>query len=196
MLPLVLGLLLFFLVHLVPTRPDLRSGLVERFGQGGYKAIVSVISLAGLVLIVVGFGKLQVMPAKNPELWIPPVWTRHLAFLLMLPAMIMFVAAEVPCHIRTAVKHPMLAGIKIWATAHLLANGDLASILLFGSFLGYAIYDRISVKQRMVAPRPGPRSGGIRNDIIVVALGLALYIFMLSIGHAWLIGVPLLPGWY
>ena len=196
MLPLVLGLLLFFLVHLVPTRPDLRSGLVERFGQGGYKAIISVISLAGLVLIVVGFGKLQVMPAKNPELWIPPVWTRHLAFLLMLPAMILFVAAEVPCHIRTAVKHPMLAGIKIWATAHLLANGDLASILLFGSFLGYAIYDRISVKQRMVAPRPGPRSGGIRNDIIVVALGLALYIFMLSIGHAWRIGVPLLPGWY
>lgn len=174
----------------------MRSGLVERFGQGGYKAIISVISLAGLVLIVVGFGKLQVMPAKNPELWIPPVWTRHLAFLLMLPAMILFVAAEVPCHIRTAVKHPMLAGIKIWATAHLLANGDLASILLFGSFLGYAIYDRISVKQRMVAPRPGPRSGGIRNDIIVVALGLALYIFMLFIGHAWLIGVPLLPGWY
>jgi uncharacterized membrane protein len=196
LLPLVLGLLLFFLVHLVPTRPDLRDGLVERFGQNGYRAIFSVISLAGLVLIVVGFGKLQVMPGKNPELWIPPVWTRHLAFLLMLPALILVVAAFVPSHIRTAVKHPMLAGIKIWATAHLLANGDLASILLFGSFLAYAIYDRISVKQRMVAPKPGPSSGGIGNDIIVVAVGVALYAFMLFVGHAWLIGVPLLPGWY
>ncbi|HEX5600775.1 MAG TPA: NnrU family protein, partial [Hyphomicrobiaceae bacterium] len=75
-------------------------------------------------------------------------------------------------------------------------NGDLASILLFGSFLAYAIYDRISVKQRMVAPKPGPSSGGIGNDIIVVAVGVALYAFMLFVGHAWLIGVPLLPGWY
>lgn len=195
MVPLVLGLLLFFLVHLVPTQPDLRRGLVDRFGVNGYKAAISVVSLVGLVLIIVGFGKLQVMPGKNPELWAPPIWTRHLAFLLMVPAMILFVAAEVPSRIRAAVRHPMLAGIKIWAAAHLLANGDLASVLLFGSFLGYAIYDRISVKQRMVAPRSGPASGGVRNDLIVVALGLVLYIFMLFIGHAWLIRVPLLPGW-
>lgn len=195
MVPLVLGLLLFFLVHLVPTQPDLRRGLVDRFGVNGYKAAVSVVSLVGLVLIIVGFGKLQVMPGKNPELWAPPIWTRHLAFLLMVPAMILFVAAEVPSRIRAAVRHPMLAGIKIWAAAHLLANGDLASVLLFGSFLGYAIYDRISVKQRMVAPRPGPASGGVRNDLIAVALGLVLYTFMLFIGHAWLIRVPLLPGW-
>lgn len=192
---LVLGLLLFFLAHLAPTRTDLRHGLVERFGLNGYKAVLSVISIVGLVLIVVGFGKLQVMPGKNPELWTPPVWTRHIAFLLMLPAMILFVAAEVPSRIRTAVKHPMLAGIKIWAAAHLLANGDLASALLFGSFLAYAVYDRISVKQRLVAPRPGPSSGGLRNDVIVVGAGVALYVFMLTIGHSWLIRVPLLPGW-
>ncbi len=196
MLPLVLGLLVFFTIHLLPTQADLRRGLAERLGDKGYKAVFSIISLVGLVLIVVGYGKLQVMAGKNPEIWTPPVWTRHLAFLLMLPAMILFVAAEVPSRIRTAVKHPMLAAVKIWATAHLLANGDLASILLFGSFLAYAVFDRISLKQRMVAPRPGPRSAGLRNDIFVVALGVALYAFMLTVGHAWLIRVPLLPGWY
>ena len=196
MLTFLLGLVLFFLVHLVPTQTDLRRGLVDRFGSGGYKAVISVVSLIGLVLIVVGFGDLQTMPGKNPELWVPPVWTRHIAFLLMLPAMILFVAAEVPSRIRSAVKHPMLAGIKVWAAAHLLANGDLASVLLFGSFLGYAVYDRISVKQRMVAARPGPQSGGLRNDFLVVALGVGLYAFMLLVGHALLIRVPLLPGWY
>jgi len=196
MVVLVLGLLVFFLVHIVPTQPELKRGLVDRLGANGYKAVFSVISLVGIVLIIVGFGKLQVMAGKNPELWTPPVWMRHITFALMLPAMILFVAAEVPCRIRTAVKHPMLAGIKLWAAGHLLANGDLASILLFGSFLGYAIYDRISVKQRLVMPRPGPHSGGLRNDALVVAAGVALYFVMLTIGHARLIGVPLLPGWY
>lgn len=194
MVPLVLGLLIFFLVHLVPTQTDLRRGLVERLGVNGYKAAFSVVALIGLVLIVVGFGKMQVMPGKNPELWTPPVWTRHLAFLLMLPAFVLLVAAYVPSRIRTAVKHPMLAAIKLWAVAHLLANGDLASLLLFGSFLGFAVYDRISVKHRGILPAPAP--GGFLNDAFVVAAGVALYLFMLTIGHARLIGVPLLPGWY
>ncbi len=193
MLPLVLGLLVFFLVHLVPTQVDLRQGLAGRLGENGYRAAFSVAALIGLILIIVGFGKLQVMAGKNPEIWSPPVWTRHIAFLLMLPAMVLIVAAYVPSQIRTATKHPMLAAIKLWATAHLLANGDLASILLFGSFLGYTAYDRISVKRRHVKV-PAPPQGWV-NDIIVVAAGLALYGAMLTIGHAWLIGVPLLPGW-
>lgn len=196
MVVLVLGLLAFFLVHLVPTQPDLRGGLAARLGTNGYKIVFSVISFISLVLIIIGFGKLQVMAGKNPEIWTPPVWTRHITFLLMLPAMILLVAAEVPSRIRAAVKHPMLVGIKLWAAGHLLANGDLASMLLFGSFLAYAVYDRISVKQRLVMPKPGPRDGGLRNDVIVVAAGVALYVLMLTIGHARLIGVPLLPGWY
>jgi uncharacterized membrane protein len=192
MLPLVLGLLVFFLVHLVPTEADLRRGLAGRLGENRYKAIFSVVALVGLVLIIIGYGKLQVMAGKNPEIWTPPIWTRHIAFLLMLPAMVLIVAAYVPSHIRTATKHPMLAGIKLWATAHLLANGDLASILLFGSFLAYAVYDRISVKRRSVKIPTAPH--GWVNDIIAIAAGLALYGFMLTVGHAWLIGVPLLPG--
>ncbi len=194
MFPLILGLLIFFVVHLVPTESDLRRGLVDRLGANGYKAVFSILSLIGFVLIVVGFGKLQVMPGKNPEIWAPPVWTRHLAFLLMLPSFVLIVAAYVPSHIRTAVKHPMLAGVKLWALAHLLANGDLASIILFGSFLAYGVYDRISVKRRGVMPAPAP--AGVLNDAIVLAAGAALYIFMLTIGHARLIGVPLLPGWH
>lgn len=198
MLPLVLGLLIFFLVHLAPTQVDLRRGLVERFGLVGYKVIFSALSLVGLVLIIVGYGKMQVMVGKNPEIWTPPIWARHLTFLFMLPAMVLLVAAYVPSRIRTATKHPMLAAIKFWAAGHLFANGDLASILLFGSFLAYAVYDRISVKRREAVQPPAPVATATSwwNDALVVGLGLALYGFMLTVGHARLIGVPLLPGWY
>ena len=108
----------------------------------------AVVSLIGFALIVLGFHKLQLHPGKNPQLWDPPMWTRHIALALMLPAMIALVAAYVPSHIHTMLKHPMLVAIKIWALAHLLANGDLASLVLFGSFLAFAVYDRISVKRR------------------------------------------------
>ena len=107
-----------------------------------------MLSLVGLTLIVLGFYKLHLHPGKNPILWDPPTWTRHMALALMLPAMIALVATYVPSHIHVMLKHPMLVAIKIWALAHLLANGDLASLLLFGSFLAFAVYDRISVKRR------------------------------------------------
>ena len=136
MLPLILGLVVFFAVHLVPSQPALKQGLVDRFGETAFKIGFGAIALIGLAAIVYGYHKMQVMPGKNPVLWDPPTWTRHIAFLLMLPAMILLVAAYVPSRIRTAVKHPMLAAIKIWALAHLLVNGDLASLLLFGEFLG------------------------------------------------------------
>ncbi len=190
MLILVLGILLFLAIHLVPTSPSLRAGLVDRFGEGAYKVGFSVLSLIGFALIVVGFHKLQVMPGKNPIIWDPPSWTRHIAFLLMIPAMILLVAALIPSRIRTAAKHPMLAAIKFWALAHLLVNGDLGSLVLFGSFLAFAVYDRISVKRRPGgAPPPAPASA--LNDVIVVVLGLALYAVLMFGGHGALIGVPL-----
>lgn len=189
MLPLILGLLLFFAVHLVPTSPSLRNGLVERFGAGAYRVGFAVLSLAGFALIVLGYHKLQLMPGKNPVLWDPPSWTRHIAFLLMLPAMILFVAAFVPSRVRTAVKHPMLAAIKAWALAHLLVNGDLGSMVLFGAFLAFAVYDRISIKHRTVTVPPSPT--GFTNDVLVLLGGLALFAVMLFWGHGALIGVPL-----
>jgi len=194
MLPLILGLLLFFAVHLVPTSPSLRQGLLDRFGTAAYRIGFSVISLIGFVLIVVGYHKLQVMTGKNVVLWDPPSWTRHIAFLLMVPAMILLVAAFVPSRIRAAAKHPMLAAIKFWALAHLLVNGDLGSLLLFGAFLAFAVYDRISVKHR-AAPGPlGSATGGPLNDVIVVVAGLALYAVVMFWGHGALIGVPIVSS--
>ena len=190
MLPLILGLLLFFAIHLVPTSPSLRDGLVERFGASAYKIGFSVLSLVGFVLIVLGYHKLPLMPGKNPVLWDPPTWTRHIAFLLMVPAMILLVATFVPSRIRTAAKHPMLAAIKFWALAHLLVNGDLGSLVLFGSFLAFAVYDRISVKHR-AAVGPALVSPGPFNDVVVVVVGLVLFALMLVWGHGALIGVPI-----
>lgn len=190
MLLLVIGLLLFFAVHLVPTSPSLRQGLVARFGESAFKIGFSVLALAGFVLIVLGYHKLQLMPGKNPVLWDPPSWTRHIAFLLMLPAMILIVAAFIPSRIRSAVKHPMLAAIKAWALSHLLVNGDLGSLVLFGGFLAFAVYDRISVKSRPDKAPPPPPSG-IMGDVLVVVLGLALYALMMVWGHGALIGVPI-----
>jgi uncharacterized membrane protein len=157
-------------------------------GESGYKAVFSIVSLIGLVLIVLGFAKLQLHPGKNPQLWIPPLWTRHVAMALMLPAMIALVAAYVPSRIHTALKHPMLVAIKLWALAHLLANGDRLA-LLFGSFLAFAVYDRISVKRRGALGPLGSRTGPWINDVIVLVLGVGLYALFLLWAHQLLIGV-------
>ena len=163
----------------------------RQLGAGSYKLAFSALSILGFALIVLGYHKLQLNPGKNPVLFSPPGWTRHVAYALMLPAMIFLVAAYVPSRIRSVLKHPMLVAIKLWALAHLLVNGDLASVLLFGSFLAYAIYDRISVKQRAALGPLGARTGPPINDVIVIVAGLALYAFMLLLGHGVLIGVPL-----
>jgi len=189
MLVMVIGLVVFFAVHLVPTNPELRNGLLARFGLTGYKAVFSILALIGLVLIILGFHKLQLHPGKNPQLWMPPLWTRHIALALMLPAMIALVAAYVPSRIRTMLKHPLLVAIKIWALAHLLANGDLGALLLFGSFLAYAVYDRISVKRRHALGPLGDKTGPWFNDFIVLVVGMGLYLVLLLWAHQFLIGV-------
>lgn len=194
MMLLIVGLIIFLGVHILPTNPDVRDSLRERLGVGTYKAVFAVVSLIGLAIIVYGYHKMQLNPGKNPVLWDPPVWTRHLAALLMLPALIFLVAAYMPSRIRTALKHPMLVAVKIWALAHLLANGDAASLLLFGTFLAYAVYDRISVKHR---GDKGPLGEAVAhsalNDVAVVAIGTALYAALLFGGHEWLIGVAPIP---
>jgi uncharacterized membrane protein len=195
MMLLGLGLATFFAVHLIPTSTDTRDGLISRFGAGPYKALFSIASLASLALIVYGYHKLQLNPGKNPQLWVPPTWTKHIAFLLMIPASIFLVAAYTPSRIRTAVKHPMLIAVKTWALAHLIANGDLAGVVLFTSFLLYAVYDRISLKSRSDASGLGPlgrAKGTLSGDIIAVAGGLTFYAFMMFGGHGYLIGKKLL----
>lgn len=196
MMALILGLVIFFAAHVLPTNTQLRDGLVARFGASAYKAGFSIISLAGLVVIVLGYYKMQhLYPGKNPILYDPPLFMRHITLALMLPAMILLVASQIPSRIRTAVGHPMLAAVKIWAFAHLLANGDGASVLLFGSFLAYAVYDRISVKKRGARGPLGDKAPtGILNDVLVVVIGAVLYAALLHGGHAWLFGVAPLPG--
>ncbi len=193
MMLLVLGIVVFIGIHLLPTQPDLRSGLITRFGEGAYKVAFALLSFAGLALIVVGYHKLQLMPGKNPQLWVPPAGMRHLAAALMLPALILLAAAYIPSRIRTAVKHPMLAAVKIWALAHLLANGDLGGMVLFASFLAWAVVDRISVKKRGAMGPLGAAKGGLGGDLAAILVGTVLYVVLILGGHYWLFGKVPLP---
>jgi uncharacterized membrane protein len=186
---LVVGIVVFLGIHLLPTVPNLRERLIARLGQNGYRATFSVLSIAGFALLVWGFATAPVI-----QVWSPPAWTRWVAIVLMLPAFIFLVAAYVPGRIKAAVKHPFLVAIKTWALAHLIANGDLASIILFGSFLAYAVYDRIALKGRKPTELIGAAAaGGPRNDLIAVVLGLLFYVVFLVWLHALLIGRAVVP---
>jgi len=186
---LIAGIVVFLGLHLLPTVPGLREKLAGRLGETGYKVLFSLLSVAGFVLLVYGFAKAPVV-----QVWSPPPWTRWVAIVLMLPAFILLVAAYVPGRIKATLKHPFLAAIKTWALAHLIANGDLASIILFGSFLAYAVFDRINLKRRaarglITVPGTGPP----RNDVIAIVLGVALYGVFLVWLHPLLIGTAPLP---
>ncbi len=195
----VIGLVVFFALHSVPMQPALRQSIIDKMGSGPYLGLFALLSAIGLGTMIYGYGILQFGGPGNYEVWSPPAWTRHVAFLLMVPALVLIVAAYVPSRIRDAVGHPMLAAIKIWALAHLLANGDLASVLLFGSFLAFAVVDRVSVRRRAASGfrtrgPAGDRPGSLTGDITVIVIGLALYALMVFAGHEWLIGVPLAAG--
>jgi uncharacterized membrane protein len=188
MLYLILGLVIFLGVHSVEiVSPTFRSRAVARLGEKPYKGIYSLLSIIGFVLLVWGYG----VARQHPILvYAPPLWMRHLTLLFMLPVFPLLLAAYLPGRIKAAVKHPMLASVKVWAFAHLLANGMLADLLLFGGFLIWAVADRISVKHRaVVRPVPGPPPGKY-NDLIAVVGGLALYVIFVFWLHTWLIGVP------
>jgi uncharacterized membrane protein len=191
---LVLGLVLFISTHAFTMAREPRAALVARLGERPYKGLYSLLSIAGVVLIAIGFGRYRA--AGYIPVWDPPVWTRHLSLILVWPAFVMVVAAYLPGRIKATLKHPMLAGVKLWAAAHLLANGDLGSILLFGSILAWAIAARVSVKRR---DEVGDHGGPVtfrrrpRNDLIAVAVGTAIWLAFLLRLHTWLIGIPVLP---
>jgi uncharacterized membrane protein len=188
LLVMILGLVLFLGVHTLPAQRELRVRLIASSGEGGYKIGYALASLLGLVLIVWGFAHYRATGMW--EIWTPPKALKHITVALMLPAVILVVAAYIRGRIYTAVKHPMLAGVKLWAAAHLLANGDLGSIILFGSFLGWAVFDRISLKHRADAGAPPIPVGGPANDLIAVAVGLVAYLALAFAFHPVVIGVP------
>ena len=184
---MILGLVLFFGVHGVTTQRDLRARLIGSWGEGGYKIGYALLSAVGLALIVWGFA--QYRATGWIDIWTPPKAMKHVAVALMLPAVIMVVASYIRGRIYTTLKHPMLTGIKLWAAAHLLSNGDLGSIILFGAFLGWAVFDRISLKRRTDAGGPPIPVGGMGNDLIAVAVGFVAYLALAFAFHPVVIGV-------
>jgi uncharacterized membrane protein len=188
LLVMILGLILFLGVHTLTTRRKLRGQAIASVGEGGYKIGYTLASFAGLALIVWGFAQYRATGWIN--VWNPPTALKHITVALMLPAVIMVVASYIRGRIYTTLKHPMLAGIKLWAASHLLANGDLGSIILFGSFLAWAVYDRISLKHRTDAGGPPIPVGGPGNDLIAIAVGVVAYLALAFAFHPVVIGVP------
>lgn len=193
---LILGLALFLGAHAFTMARGPRGALVARLGLGPYKGLYSLVALAGLALVAIGYGGYR---AAGPDpLWSPPEWTHHLALLLVWLAFVTVAAAYLPGRIKRALKHPMLVGVKLWASAHLLANGDLGSILLFGSMLVWAVAARISLKRRPVdlAAQHGGEAApaGLRNDALAIGVGTLAYLAFAIWLHPWWIGVPVWPG--
>lgn len=183
---LLAGLVIFFAVHSVSiVNASWRDRVAARIGEWSWKGIYSLVALAGLILIVWGYGLARQEPVL---LYVPPLWLRHISLLLMLLVFPLLLATYLPGRIKAATKHPMLLATKIWAFAHLLANGMLADVLLFGSFLIWAVADRISMKYREQRPIPAaPPSKA--NDAIAIVLGLGLYVAFVLWLHARLFGV-------
>ena len=189
MLILIAGIVVFLGVHTLTTFRETQVSLIERFGPQTFRAVYSLVSIVGLALIVWGFSRYRAEGLIH--LWSPPTWTRHLALALMWFAFVALAASNpAPGKIRGWLRHPMLVAVKIWALAHLLANGDLGGLLLFGSFLAWAVFDRIAVKRRgdLGAPRVERFTPA---DGIDLGVGTLAYVAMIFL-HPVLIGVPLI----
>jgi len=189
---LLIGIVLFFSAHSVSIVSSAwRDSMVARMGKERWQGLYSLIAIAGFVLIIWGYG---VARQSAGVLYVPPLWLRDVARLLMIPVFPLFLAPYFPGRIKFVAKHPMLAAVKLWAAAHLLVNGSVADVVLFGSFLAWAVMDRISMKtreQRPIAGAPASRW----NDGIIVVVGLAIYVVFIGGAHLWLFGVPVGMPW-
>jgi uncharacterized membrane protein len=184
----ILGLVVFLGAHVFVTMRDRRAAVVARIGEWPYRGLFSLVSIVGIVLI--GYGFAAYRAGGTIMVWYPPAWTRHIVVALMWPASICIAAAYIPGNIKRVLKHPMLVGVKTWAFAHLCANGDLGGIILFGSVLAWAVYDRITLKRRKDAGAPPIPVGGAKNDIIAIVVGTIIYLALGFVFHPVVIGVP------
>lgn len=186
---LILGILVFLGVHIFATLRGLREAAIARLGLARYKTVYSAVALLGLVLIVVGFARYRAEGLV--AIWSPPHAMRHLAMPLVWIAFVALASRRAPAgRIRGWLRHPTLVAVKSWALAHLLVNGDLGGMILFGSFLAFAVYDRIAVKRRGDAGAPR-LPAFTRGDAIAVGAGTAIYAVFLIL-HPWLFGVSVL----
>lgn len=187
MLELTAGLAVFFAAHTFTMFRDARATLVARLGVLPYRGLYSLVSVVGFVLIVHGYPQ-----APRIDVWLPPPALRPMTLLLMAPVFVLLAAAYLPGHIKATVRNPMLLALMVWALAHLLSNGDLASMLLFASFLLYAALDLIAVKRSGRSPQVlAPR---VLFDVLAVVIGMLIYGGLIMGLHQFLIGVPVIAG--
>lgn len=165
---LIVGMMIFVAIHLIPSAPKLRASLLGKFGENGYKGVYSLLALAGLGMIIYG----KAIASYDP-VWYPPVWSRHLVWAMMLPALILIVAANVPGNVKRLTPHPMMWAVSIWAVAHLAANGDKASIILFAPLLAFAVIHIISDNRRGACVQSEKLP--LAADLKVVVIGVAAY---------------------
>jgi uncharacterized membrane protein len=184
----ILGLVLFLGLHMFVSMRKERAALIAAIGAGPYKGLFSLVSIVGVLLV--GFGFARYRAEGLIPIWYPPAWTRQIVVAAMWPASIAVVAAYIPGDIKRVLKHPMLVGVKLWAAAHLCANGDLGGIILFGSVLVWAVYDRITLKRRSDPGAPPIPLGGRRNDIVAIIVGTILYLALGFVFHPIVIGLP------
>ncbi|MEO7242039.1 MAG: NnrU family protein [Variovorax sp.] len=184
---LIAGLILFLGIHSVSmVAPGWRDAQLARMGENAWKGLYSIFSLVGVVLLIYGYGQARQSPVV---LYAPPASLRHLALLLMLPVFVLLLATYLPGRIQRAARHPTLLAVMLWGVAHLLANGMLADLLLFGGFLLWAVADRIAVARRAVPHEVPSAPASAANDVIAVIGGLTIYVVFLLWAHRWLIGV-------
>lgn len=185
---LLIGLLIFLGVHSVRiVADDWRGAQIQRMGELPWKAAYSVASILGLALVIWGYGQTRLDPVW---VWQPPVALSHVVSLFMIPAFVLLVAAYVPRnHLKARLGHPMILAVKLWAFAHLLANGRLGDIVLFGAFLVWAIFDFRSARRRPQDEVAAPSAAG---TITTVVIGLVAYLVFAFYLHTWLIGVPVM----
>jgi uncharacterized membrane protein len=184
----ILGLVLFLGAHVFVTMRDRRATLVAKLGEWPYKGLFSLVAIVGIVLI--GYGFAWYRDTGPIMIWSPPDWTRQIVVVLMWPASILVAAAYIPGNIKRVLKHPMLVGVKTWAVAHLCANGDLGGIILFGSVLLWAGFDRMTLKCRSDPGGPPIPAGGVTNDIVAIVVGTLLYLALGFVFHPLVVGLP------
>ena len=180
---LVLGCVIFIGIHLVPAFATARDRLVDRLSQNGYMMLFTILSLVGIALMVWGKSK-----APHTNIWVPPAWGHDTAMVIMFPSMVLLAVAKLPTNIKRVTPHPMMWGFILWSFAHLLANGDLASIILFGSIGAYSIIALLSANRR--GAQPSTEIVSAYHETGAIGFGVIVYIAMLYL-HPYLFGPKL-----
>lgn len=182
---LILGILIFFGMHLVPSMVKFRLKMIASLGQRRYQGLYAIIALVGLVLIIYGKSK-----AGYQVIWDPPVWSKNIVFVVMLPSFFLLVAADMKSNVKRFTRHPMLWGVALWSGVHLFANGDLASMILFGSFFAFSLFAMFSANMRGAAKQEIKYP--LTKDAVTIFAGLIAYVVFIKYLHPYLIGVPII----